>query len=195
MTVARLATLAGLYEPIGRWQAIAYRVGWILLGSIAIGIAAHVAIPIGPVPITGQSLVVLLLGAAMGHRLAVATMLAYLAEGAMGLPVFSSGRSGLAMLAGPTAGYLYGFVIAAGLVGLLASRGWDRRFSTTLSAMVLGNLAIYACGLTWLCYAMGLGLSEALSVGVYPFIIGDILKAFVAAWLLPGLWRRLGHRA
>lgn len=195
MTVARLATLAGLYEPIGRWRVIAYWIGWILLGSMAIGIGAQVAIPVGPVPITGQSFFVLLLGAAMGPRLAVATMLAYLAEGAIGLPVFSGGRSGLAMLVGPTAGYLYGFVIAAGLVGLLASSGWDRRFSTTLCAMALGNLVIYACGLTWLCCAVGLSLSKALVAGVYPFIFGDIFKAFAAAWLLPGLWRRLGRRA
>lgn len=160
----------------------------VIAGSIAIGVSAQVSIgiPIGPVPITGQTLVVLLIGAAYGSRLGAATVLAYLAQGAVGMPVFANGGAGLAVLTGPTGGYLAGFVMAAFLVGWLAERGWDRRAATTVLAMVAGNAVIYACGVTRL--AEFIGWDRVWSAGVQPFLAGDALKVALASGILPGAW-------
>jgi biotin transporter BioY len=106
------------------------------------------------------------------------------------LPVFAFG-GGPAVLAGPTGGYLAGFVVGAYITGFLAERGWDRRVGTTILAMVLGNLGIYSFGLIWLCYLMGVG-KAVLAVGFYPFIIGDLLKIVLAAIVLPSAWKLLG---
>jgi biotin transport system substrate-specific component len=125
-------------------------------------------------------------------------MLTYLAEGLVGLPVFAQGKAGPAALLGPTGGYLVGFMLAAWVVGTLAQRGWDRRPATTVLAMALGNVAIYACGLAWLSvlvYLTGrpLGGRGLLAVGLYPFLIGDVLKILLAAMLLPAGWRLIRH--
>lgn len=152
--------------------------------SLLIGLSAQVAIPLPftPVPITMQTLMVLLTGMLLGSRLGTATLLAYLAEGAVGLPVFAQGRAGLPI--GPTGGYLIGFIFAAALVGFLAERGWDRRWTTTLLAMVLGNLVIYAFGVTWL----STFIPDAIAKGVFPFLIGDAIKIVIATVVLPGGW-------
>jgi biotin transporter BioY len=114
----------------------------------------------------------------------------YIFEGAAGLPVFSHGRSGLAMLFGPTGGYLAGFIVAAYVTGFLAERGWDRQIRTTMLAMIFGNLVIYLFGLLWLCCLMGVG-TKVLAIGLYPFLIGDLLKTALAAILLPAGWKLL----
>jgi biotin transport system substrate-specific component len=152
--------------------------------SLLIGLSAQVAVPLPftPVPITMQTLTVLLTGMLLGSRLGTATLLAYLAEGAAGLPVFAQGKAGLPT--GPTGGYLIGFVFAAALVGFLAERGWDRRWTTTLLAMVLGNLVIYAFGVTWL----STFIPDAIAKGMLPFLIGDAIKIIIAIIVLPGGW-------
>ena len=156
-------------------------------------------LPFTPVPITGQTLGVLLVGAALGSRLGFLALLAYLLEGAMGLPVFAGGTGGIAKILGPTGGFLLAFPLAAGLVGLLVERfGLDRGFCTLL-AMLLGNALLYLVGLPWLAaWLMGAGkfggVSALLAMGLFPFIPGDLVKAVLAALLFPTAWRFLGPR-
>ena len=161
----------------------------VLGGSLATGLAAQAAIhlPFTPVPITGQTFAVLLVAALLGSRRGAMSMILYLAEGAAGLPVFGGGAAGPAILAGPTGGYLIGFVPAAWAVGALAERGWDRRVPTTLVAFLAGNALIYAFGLPWL--ALHVGWERTLALGFLPFAIGDALKLLLAAIVLPGGWR------
>ena len=179
---------ATLLQPTAGGAALPAVLLAVIAGSIAIGVSAQVSIgiPIGPVPITGQTLVVLLIGAAYGSRLGAATVLSYLAQGAVGMPVFANGGAGLAVLTGPTGGYLAGFVMAAFLVGWLAERGWDRRAATTVLAMVAGNAVIYACGVTRL--AEFIGWDRVWSAGVQPFLAGDALKVALASGILRGAW-------
>lgn len=168
----------------------------IVLFSLLLGVSAQIAIPLPftPVPITMQTLMVLLTGMLLGSRLGSITILAYLAEGLAGLPVFAGGTSawspsnipGVPVLLGPSAGYLVGFVFAAALVGWLAERGWDRVWWTTALAMVLGNGVIYAFGVGWL--STLLGVSTAISAGMLPFLIGDVIKIALAVIALPGGW-------
>ena len=175
------------------WRPITLRrdIVVVLLGSWLVALAAQISIPLQPVPITGQTFGVLLVGAALGFRRGALAMIVYLLQGALGLPFFASGAGGLARLIGPTGGYLIGFVFAAALVGALSERGWDRRFLSTLAAMALGNLVIYLFGLPWL--AQFVGWERAVSVGLLPFLTGDALKAALAAVALPGSWMLLGR--
>jgi len=164
-------------------------------------LSAQLEVNIGPVPITGQTLGVLLIGAAYGLSLGSLTMIAYLVVGGFGLGVFSGGGAGWAHFTGTTAGYLFSYPFAAALTGYLAQRGWDRTFSTTALAMLLGNVLIYLPGLLWLGafaaqYAPA-GVSAAawtLNAGLLPFIPGDLVKLLLAASLLPSAWRLLGKR-
>ena len=159
------------------------------LGSLAVALAARVEIPLPwtPVPITGQTLGVLLVGAALGLRRGAAALGLYLAEGAAGLPVFAGGASGVAHLVGPTAGYLWSFPFAAGLVGWLAEHGWDRRLWTALAAMALGELVVYAFGVPWL--AQFMGWERVWMAGFWPFLPGAVIKLGVAGAALPFAWR------
>jgi len=186
-------TVADLLRPCERRLAGFYDLALIVGGSLLIGLCAQVRIllPFGPVPVTGQTFAVLMIGALLGSRRGGLAVLAYLIEGVAGLPVFAFG-GGAAAIAGPTGGYLMGFLPAAYLTGLLAERGWDRRIGTTVLAMVLGNVVIYACGLFWLCCLMGLSV-KVLTAGLYPFIIGDLLKIVLAAILLPSGWKLLEY--
>jgi biotin transport system substrate-specific component len=152
-----------------------------------VALTAQIEIPLRPVPITLQTLGVLLAGAMLGSRRGAAALILYLAEGAVGLPVFAGGASGVAYVLGPTGGYLVGFVVAAGVVGWLAERGWDRRPAWTALAMVLGNLLIYAFGVSWLAVLLG-GLRSALVQGALVFVVGDLIKIAVATLVLPGGW-------
>ena len=155
-------------------------------GLVALGAQLKVPLPFSPVPVTGQTFAVLLVAAALG-RLGLASIIAYLVEGAVGLPVFAGGASGVAYMSGPTGGYLIGFALAAALVGSATERGWDRTPRTSLAAMALGEVAIYACGLAWLArFPLPVGLLEA---GLLPFIPGDLVKMTLAALALPGAWR------
>jgi len=182
-----------LIPGLNRRDAVAGRLGLeallVLGGSLFTALMAQVAIPLPftPVPITGQTLAVLLVGAVLGARRGALSMMAYLAEGLVGLPVFAGGTAGIGRLLGPTGGYLVGFVFAAYAVGWLAERGWDRRPTTAVPAMVIGNAVIYVFGLPWL--ARFVGSAYVLSMGLVPFIPGDLLKVFLAAALLPSAWR------
>lgn len=189
-------TYADVMRPSLRRRALAYDLALILGGSLCIALSAQVAVklPFSPVPVTGQTLAVLLAGALLGSRRGALAVLVYIGQGLLGLPVFAGGAVGWARLAGPTGGYLIGFVLAAYLVGLLAERGWDRRPATTVGAMLLGNTIIYACGLLWLSGFVG-GLAKAVPLGLTPFLPGDLLKIALAAVLLPVGWKLLGRRS
>jgi biotin transporter BioY len=157
-----------------------------------VALCSKIVVPLQPVPITGQTFGVLLAGALLGSRRGVFSMLTYLGLGAMGFPVFALWGGGWARIAGPTAGYLAGFVVAAGVVGWLSERGWDRRTSTTLLAMSLGMLPIYFLGAGWL--SRFVGWPHVVSVGILPFVLGDALKVALAALALPRAWGMIGKQ-
>lgn len=164
-------------------------------GSLLLWVSAKIQVPFYPVPMTMQTLVVLGLGAAYGWRLGAATVLLYLAQGAAGLPVFSGTPEkgiGLAYMAGPTGGYLVGFVLAAAVVGWLAERGFDRNPFRMFGAMLLGNAVIYVPGLIWL--ATLIGMDKAVKFGLVPFIAGDLTKAALAAALFPAIWALIKNK-
>ncbi len=164
----------------------------ILASSWMVALAAQIVVPLQPVPVTGQTLCVLLVGAVLGSRRGALAVLTYLAQGAMGLPVFAGGTGGLARFAGPTGGYLIGFVVAAFVVGWLSEQGWNRRFATTAVSMLVGNAVIYAFGLPWL--AIFLGWEAVLNAGFFPFVPGDLFKIVLAAVALPQAWAWVNAR-
>ena len=159
-------------------------------GSLLLALSARAEIPLAPVPITMQTFVVLVLGVAYGWRLGMLTLLLYLFEGAVGLPVFAGGNAGIGVFVGPTGGYLLGFVVAAAVCGYLAEKGWDRRPTTTFAAMIIGNLIIYAFGLLQLGIVIGWD-KPVLQLGMYPFLFGDLLKIVLAMVVLPGAWQAI----
>jgi len=177
------------WRPLTLWRDAVV----VLVGSWLVALVAQMSIPLEPVPITGQTFGVLLVGAALGFRRGALALGAYLVQGAIGLPFFAGGASGIARLFGPTGGYLIGFVFAAALVGALAERSWDRRFLSTLAAMALGNLVIYLFGLPWLAWFVG--WEKVAALGLIPFLPGDALKMLLAAITLPALWAWVGKRA
>jgi len=187
------ATYTDILRPRARRLAWLYDLTVVVAGSLLVALSARVAFPLpfSPVPVTAQTLAVLLVGALLGSVRGGISMLLYLAQGMAGLPVFAAGGAGVAYFLGPTGGYLLGFVAGAALTGLLAERGWDRRIGTTLAAMLLGTAAIYAAGLTWL--ALFTRADNVLTVGLYPFIPGAVVKIVAAALLLPLGWKLLGR--
>ena len=165
----------------------------LVVGAAALtGIAAQVAIPLLPVPVTLQTLTVLLSGAALGPVRGGLAMSLYLVAGVAGIPWFAERNSGLAFV---TFGYVVGFVLAAILVGWLARRGADRTFRGTIGAMVAGNMVIYAVGVPYLAWSLGVDLAEAIRLGALPFLAGDALKILLAAGLLPAAWRLAAARS
>lgn len=184
---------ADIFRPTVKRHAGFYDVALVLGGSLFIALSAQIVLrlPFSPVPITGQTFSVLLVGALLGSKRGMLSVLAYLAEGAMGLPVFSGGGAGVIWFLGPTGGYLLGFVPAAFATGWLAEHGWDRRAVTTLLLMLAGNVVIYAVGLPFLGYLVG--FDRVLPLGLYPFVVGDVAKSLLATFLLPSAWRLL-HR-
>ena len=192
-TYAKAETLVGaLAAPLDRVRSVVLVVAF----SLFVALAAQVAVPLPwtPVPVTAQTFAVLLTGALLGSRLGALALLAYLAEGAVGLPFFQGGTGGLAPLFGPTAGYLFAFPAAAFVTGYLAERGWDRRYLPAAAAMATGSLVILAGGWAWLAIFLRSG-AEAFRMGVAPFLFGDLLKIALAAAALPAGWALLRRKA
>jgi biotin transport system substrate-specific component len=189
----RTKTYADVVRPTARELALTYDAALILGGSLIVALSAQltVRLPFSPVPITGQTLAVLLVGALLGSRRGAMSLAAYWLQGTAGLPVFAGGGSGPAYALGPTGGYLVGFVAAAFVTGWLAERGWDRHLITAALAMAAGSLAIYACGVTWLSAYVG---ERALALGLLPFLAGDMFKIALATALLPAGWKWIGPR-
>lgn len=167
------------------------QVGLVIGFSLLTALAAQVVIPIGPVPITGQTFAVLLTGALLGSRLGAMAMIAYLIEGASGLPFFAAGQFGLVHLMGPTGGYLVAFPAAAFITGAFAEHGWDRRFFSAVAAMAIGSVVIIVCGSVWFSVVTRTSIANAFVVTVAPFIIGDVVKILLAAAVLPSGWKLL----
>ena len=161
----------------------------LIAGSLLMTLAAKLEGPFWPVPMTLQTFATFVIGMAFGWRLAGATIMLYLGQGAAGLPVFASG-GGIVYFTGPTAGYLVGFLAAAVLVGWLAERGWDRNVTQTLAALVLGELVILGLGGAWM--SVLFGPAKAWAAGIAPFLLGDALKIALAALLVPACWKLLG---
>jgi len=166
----------------------------VVVGVAFLAALAQVRIQLGPVPFTGQTLGVLLLGTAYGLGLGTLTTAAYVGLGTLGLPLFTGWQGGLAHLMGPTGGYLIGFVLASALLGWLAEWGWDRSYRRTIGAMVLAEIVIYLPGLLWLQVVLGTTLAQTLALGLVPFLVGDAIKMLLAVGLLPSAWRALGER-
>jgi biotin transport system substrate-specific component len=194
-----VSTLAlSLAPPRGRIAArVAFQVACAVAGSALIAGLAQISFHLGftPVPITGQTLGVLLVGAAYGPELGAATVLLYLAGAVAGMPVLAANADGSHFTGLPvlgltlgTGGYLWGFVLGAGLVGWLSRQGWDRSFRTAVSAMLIGEIAIFAVGVPWLIASIHVPLKKGLEFGLYPFIVGDVVKLLLAAGLLPASW-------
>jgi biotin transport system substrate-specific component len=177
-------------EAVGHLRALVL----IAFGSGLMALSAKVNLPLPYVPMTLQTLVVLMIGASYGWRLGSATMIAYLAEGAMGLPVFAGPVGGIAPLIGPTAGYLFGFVAAAFITGWLAERGWDRNVVLLFAAMAVGHVVIFIAGFGWLAYGISLGGTKAWVVGVAPFIGASVIKNALGAALVPAARRIVDRR-
>ena len=187
MTTSTVTLASRVWQVSGSWKKQALLA---VLGSLFIAICAQITIPLQPVPPTMQNFAVLIIGAAFGMRLAVATVVLYIVEGIAGLPVFA----GFANAAGVTFtwGYLVGFILAAGVVGWFAERGYDRRVVTLFGIMMLATAIIYIPGLLWL--AKYTGYDKVLDFGFYPFIWIDIAKAALAAVAFPTAWSFLGKR-
>jgi biotin transport system substrate-specific component len=168
----------------------------ILAGSVLIALSAQVSVPLPftPVPISGQTFGVLVIGMALGSRRGALAVIAYLIEGGMGAPVFAGGAGGAGILVGPTAGYLFGFIPAAFITGYLAENGWDRNPISTVVAMLAGNAAIYIPGLIVLATMLSITPANTLVAGFFPFLPGDLVKLALAAGMMPLAWKFLGRK-
>lgn len=189
-----------LIDVLGPSQGVGLRVkqvALIVVGVLALAIAAKIKVPMWPVPITMGTFAVLTLGVAYGPRLGFATVAAYLLVGALGFDVFASssaGASGLAYMMGGTGGYLVGYALATVALGMAARNGWDRTFSGTALSLVGANALIYLPGLAWLAVLYSeASFGQILSWGLTPFLIGDALKIGLAALLIPGIWKLVGR--
>lgn len=170
------------------------QVGLVIGFSLLTALSAQIVIPIGPIPITGQTFAVLLTGALLGSRLGAITMIVYLIEGASGLPFFRGGFGGIAHLMGPTGGYLIAFPAAAFITGAFAEHGWDRRYLTAAAAMAIGSLVIMLSGWVWFSILMNTSPLISIYDTVIKFIPGDIIKIALAAAVLPTGWKLVGRK-
>lgn len=192
-------TIADFLVPIRvgeRLNARVRDVALVVAGALLIYLTARVSIPVpgSPVPITGQTFGVLLVGGALGFRRGLIAVALYVLLGVVGLPFFAEGKGGVAVIWGATGGYLIGFAIAGALVGRLAELGWDRRLGGALGAMLLGNVTIYVIGLPWLKVVTGMTVQDTVANGLTPFLVGDALKLVLAAVLFPAAWWIVGRR-
>jgi biotin transport system substrate-specific component len=192
-------TIADFLVPIRlgeRLNARARDVALVVAGALLIYLTSKIVIPVAgsPVPITGQTFGVLLVGGALGLRRGAAGVALYVLLGVVGLPFFAEGKGGLTVIWGATGGYLIGFIVAGAVVGRLAELGWDRKIGGALGAMVVGSALIYAIGLPWLKVVTGLTVEETIAQGLTPFLIGDAIKIILAAVLFPAAWWVVGRR-
>ena len=190
----QMLTYPSLFETLvvdkaGNNSQKIYRYGILTLtGSALIAICAQVSVPFYPVPVTMQTFAVILIGLTYGWRLGGITVALYLIEGSIGLPVFAGGKGGMIVMMGPTAGYLYGFFLAAVACGWFTERGFDRSYLKLIVPLLAGNVLLYTSGLIWLGNFIGWD-KPVLELGLYPFIPGDLMKIALVAVLLPTVWK------
>jgi biotin transport system substrate-specific component len=186
-------------------DSVARQVLLVLAGTLLIAVAAKVKVPFFPVPMTLQTLAILLIAATYGMRLGTLTVLAYLFEGLLGLPVFTNtppAIAGPAYFLGPTGGFLAGFIVLAAVVGWATDRAWDRSIPKLFAAMIVGEVIMMALGFGWLAWfaslssgATGLGVAKAWAGGVTPFILGDLLKIILATLAVAAAWTMVERRS
>jgi biotin transport system substrate-specific component len=201
VTLTTPNTLLGVFQPKGDVARLATNAAIVVLGTLLITAAAKVSVPVWPVPVTLQSFAIASLAAAFGMRMAVATVAAYLLEGALGLPVFAAG-GGLAYLVGPTAGFLLGFLAQAAIIGSAADRGASDRPLTMFGVMLVATAVLYAFGFAWLVAMSGQAgwvdqtnvLGSAFAGAVQPFVLWDVLKMAFAALTVTGLFSLFAKR-
>jgi len=191
-----MSEFATLRQAVVTRSTALTQTGLILGGTFFLALMAQISIPVpgSPVPVTGQTLAVLLLGAAYGANLGFATLVFYILMGIAGAPIFSSGHHGLTWLTGPTGGYLAGMAVASIVVGALAGRKWDQKISTVIPTMIIGEVIVFGFGLTWLQHATAMNWSMTFSKGLSPFILGEIIKIGIASTALPTVWRFVAKR-
>ena len=193
-----MSKVSSIYPTLAQtiWQTEDVRLRNIFLaigGSLALWVSAKIQVPFYPIPMTMQTFVVLIIGMTFGLKLGVASVLLYLIEGLIGLPVFAGTPEkgiGLAYMVGPTGGYLLGFIVSAGTLGWLSSKGWDRNVFLTLAAMTIGTAIIFIFGMVWLGAIIGWE-KPILELGLFPFIPGAAFKIALAAAILPLIWKKL----
>lgn len=176
-------------------RSLATDAALVVAGTALTALLAQVVIPMYPVPITGQTLAVLLVGGSLGAVRGSLSMVLYILIGSVGVPVFSEASSGVDVVFGATGGYMIGFILAAALTGWLAARSWDRRFLGGMVSYLAGSALVFVVGLPWLAAVGGYSLSETLAYGLYPFIIGGVIKAAIAAGLIRAGWFAVGRKA
>ena len=187
-------------RPTTRVRAIVRDVLLVVGFALLTAAAAQIEIQLGftPVPLTGQTFAVLLAGAVLGMRRGALSQLVYWMAGLTGLPFYSGGAGGWKSGTGATLGYLVGFIVAAGAIGYLAEQKQDRNFATSLPAMLLGSTLIYTCGAAWLTTYLNIGFAtgetNAIALGVAPFLVGDVIKALLAAACTTGVWAAINKR-
>jgi biotin transport system substrate-specific component len=190
-------TIGDFLVPIALGERISTRARHailIVIGAAFVALCAQIVIPTQPVPFTGQTFGVLVVGGALGLRRGGAALLLYLAIGAIGAPIYAEGKAGVDIVQGVTGGYLIGFVVSAAVVGRFAELGWDRRLPGALAAFAIGTLIIYAFGVPWLKAVTGLSWAEAIQVGMTTFLVWDAAKVLIAAAIFPTAWWLIGRR-
>jgi biotin transport system substrate-specific component len=170
-------------------RSLATDIALVGVGAAFTAVMAQIAVPLYPVPITGQTLAVLLVGATLGATRGALTMVVYALLGVVGLPVFSAASSGFGVLSGTTGGYIVGFIFAAGFTGWLAQRDWDKKYLGAALSFLGGTVVTFVFGLTWLALVTGGTLEQVLAWGLFPFIIGGLIKAGIAAAIIPSIWK------
>ena len=192
-------TIADFLVPIRVGERLNIRVRDIVLvitGAFFLYLTARISIPVqgSPVPITGQTFGVLLVGGALGFRRGLLAITLYVLLGVVGLPFFAEGKGGLIVIWGATGGYLIGFVVAGAVVGRLTELGWDRHIGGALGAMLIGSVLIYVVGLPWLMVVTGSSPAETIDHGLRPYLVGDAIKLALAAVIFPSAWWFVGRR-
>jgi len=192
-------TIADFLVPIRVGERLNIRVRDIVLvitGALFLYLTARISIPVqgSPVPITGQTFGVLLVGGALGFRRGLLAITLYVLLGVVGLPFFAEGKGGLIVIWGATGGYLIGFVVAGAVVGRLTELGWDRHIGGALGAMLIGSVLIYVVGLPWLMVVTGSSPAETIDQGLRPYLVGDAIKLALASVIFPSAWWFVGRR-
>jgi biotin transport system substrate-specific component len=172
-------------------ETLTSQLALVIGGVLFLCAMAQISLPIpgSPVPVTGQTLAVLLLGSAYGATLGFTTFATYFAVGSAGLPFFAHGAHGFHVISGATGGYLVGMLLSSAITGALAGRKWDQKIATVIPTMILGNIATFSCGLIWLHHVTAQSWTWTISKGFTPFVLGEVIKIAIASTTLPTLWR------
>ncbi len=194
--MVQISQVSTLKSAVIARTTVASQITLILTGTVFLAVMAQIAFPIpgSPVPFTGQTLGVLLLGTAYGAGLGFSTIAFYLLMGMAGAPIFSSGTSGIERIVGPTGGYLVGMLISSLVLGALAGRKWDQKIKTVIPTMIIGNSVIFAVGLIWLHQYTGESWLWTFEKGFTPFVFGEFIKIAIASTALPAVWKFVSKR-